>query len=171
MAHENSCVAVYGDHPQAEEAVRLLQAGGFDVKKLSIVGKGYQREEHPIGFYNTGNRVKFWGAQGAFWGSLWGLLLGAAFFWVPGLGTVVIAGPLVSALIAALEGAVAIGGLSALGAALYSIGIPKDSIIRYETAIKSDHYLLIVHGDQHEVERAHDVLAAGDARDVTIHLS
>lgn len=87
-----------------------------------------------------------------------GLLLGAAFFWVPGLGTVVIAEPLVSALVASLEGAVVIGGLSVLGAALYSI-------IRYETAIKSDHYLLIVHGEQSEVERAHDAL------DVTIHLS
>ncbi len=171
MAQKNSCVAVYDNHIQAEEAVHLLQKAGFDVKNLSIVGKGYQREEHPIGFYNTGDRIKFWGVQGAFWGGLWGLLLGAAFFWVPGLGTVVIAGPLVSAFIAALEGATVVGGLSALGAALYSIGIPKDSIIRYETAIKSDRYLLIVHGDQNEVERAHDVLAGGDARDITIHLS
>jgi len=171
MTQGNSCVVVYDNHLQAEKAVRLLQEKGFDIKKLSIVGKGYQREEHPIGFYNTGERIKFWGAQGAFWGGLWGLLLGAAFFWVPGLGTVVIAGPLVSAFIAALEGAVVIGGFSALGAALYGIGIPKDSIIRYETAIKSDHYLLIVHGDQREVERAHDVLAGGDARDITIHLS
>ncbi len=171
MVQENSCVAVYDNHLQAEEAVHLLQKNGFDVKSLSIVGKGYQREEHPIGFYNTGNRIKFWGAQGTFWSGLWGLLLGAAFFWVPGLGTVVIAGPLVSAFVAALEGAAVVGGLSALGAALCSIGIPKDSIIRYEIAIKSDRYLLIVHGDQSEVERAHDLLAAGDARDVTIHLS
>ena len=171
MVEENSCVAVYSDHLQAEQAVRQLLAQDFDAERLSIVGKGYQREEHPIGFYNTGERMKFWGAQGAFWGGLWGLLLGSAFFWVPGLGTVVIAGPLVSALVASLEGAAVVGGLSALGAALYSIGIPKDSIIRYETAIKSDHYLLIVHGNQSEVERAHDLLVGGDARDVTIHLS
>ncbi len=171
MVEENSCVAVYDNHLQAEEAVRQLLEQGFAADKLSIVGKGYQREEHPIGFYNTGERMKFWGAQGAFWGGLWGLLLGAAFFWVPGLGTVVIAGPLVSALVTALEGAAVVGGLSALGAALYSIGIPRDSIIRYETAIKSDHYLLIVHGDQSQVEQAHEVLAGGDARDVTIHLS
>ena len=171
MAEENSCVAVYEEHLQAEAAVRLLLEEGFDAEKLSIVGKGYQHEEHPIGFYNTGDRMKLWGAQGAFWGGLWGLLLGAAFFWVPGLGSVIIAGPLVAALVAALEGAVVVGGLSVLGAALYSIGIPKDSIIRYETAIKLDQYLLIVHGGQSEVERAHAVLAAGDAQDVTIHLS
>ncbi len=171
MVKDNSCVAVFAGHKSAEAAVRQLLEEGFDAEKLSIVGKGYQREEHPIGFYNTGDRMKFWGSQGAFWGGLWGLLLGAAFFWVPGLGTLAIAGPLVSVLVATLEGAAVVGGLSALGAALYSIGIPKDSIIRYETAIKSDHYLLIVHGSQAEVERAHDVLADGDARDVTIHLT
>ncbi|VAW96386.1 hypothetical protein MNBD_GAMMA19-1236 [hydrothermal vent metagenome] len=171
MVEKNSCVAVYDEHLKAEAAVRQLLEAGFDAGKLSIVGKGYQCEEHPIGFYNTGDRMKLWGAQGAFWDGLWGLLLGAAFFWVPGLGTVIIAGPLTGALVAVLEGAVVVGGLSVLGAALYGIGIPRDSIIRYETAIKSDHYLLIVHGDQGEVERAHDVLVTGDAQDVTIHLS
>jgi hypothetical protein len=31
--------------------------------------------------------------MGAFWGGLWGLLFGAAFFAIPGIGPVVIAGP------------------------------------------------------------------------------
>ncbi len=171
MADKNSCVALYNTHDLAEEAVRALQKAAFDIKKVSIIGKGYHREEHPIGFYNTGDRVKFWGAQGAFWGGVWGLLVGAALFWIPGLGLVVMAGPLVAALVGALEGAIAVAGLSALGAALYSIGIPKNSIIRYETALKSDHYLIIVHGDQQEVERAHEVLAASEPTDVAIHLS
>lgn len=171
MVDENSCAALYTTHEQAEAAVGVLQKAGVDIKKISIVGKGYHCEEHPIGFYNTGDRVKLWGAQGAFWGGIWGLLLGAALFWIPGLGPVVMAGPLVAALVGALEGAVAVGGLSALGAALYSIGIPRDSIIRYETALKSDQYLIIVHGDQQEVERAHEVLASGKPTDVAVHLS
>ena len=171
MVDENSCVAIYLTHEQAEAALRKLQKAAFDIKKISIVGRGYHPEEHPVGFYNTGDRVKFWGAQGGFWGGLWGLLVGAAMFWIPGLGPVVMAGPLVAVLVSALEGAVVVGGLSALGAALYSIGIPKDSIIRYETALESDQYLLIVHGTQQEVERAHDVLADTGPTDVAIHLS
>ncbi|NOY70795.1 MAG: permease [Gammaproteobacteria bacterium] len=171
MVDKNSCAALYPTHEQAEEAIRVLQKAAFDIKKVSIVGKGYHQKEHPVGFYNTGERVKFWGVQGAFWGNVWGLLFGAAMFWIPGLGPVVIAGPLVVSLVGALEGVVAVGGLSALGAALYSIGIPKNSIIRYETALKSDHYLIIVHGNQKEVERAHDVLAANKPTDVAIHLS
>ncbi|VAX09613.1 hypothetical protein MNBD_GAMMA26-710, partial [hydrothermal vent metagenome] len=99
MADKNSCVALYSTHDLAEEAVRVLQKAAFDIKKVSIIGKGYHREEHPIGFYNTGDRVRFWGAQGAFWGGVWGLLVGAALFWIPGLGPVVMAGPLVAALV------------------------------------------------------------------------
>ncbi len=171
MLQENSCIAVYNSHLQAEKAVYLLLDKAFDLSKLSIVSKGYQGEEHPIGFYNTGERIEFWGAQSDFWSGLWGLLSKAAFFWVPGLGTVVIAGPLVSAFIAVLENAVVVAGLSPLGAAFYTLGIPKESVIRYEIAIKSDRYLLIVHGEQSEVARAHELLAGGDARDITIHLS
>jgi len=171
MADKNSCAALYLTHEQAEAVVRVLQNAAFDIKKISIVGKGYHHKDHLIGFYNTGDRVKFWGAQSAFWDKVWGLLVGAALFWIPGLGPVVLAGPLVAALVDAFEGAVSVDGLSALGTALYSIGMPRDSITRYETALKSDQYLIIVHGMQKEVERAHEVLAASEPTDVAIHFS
>ncbi len=174
MQEENSCVAIYEAHLQAEAAVHQLLEAGLDVERLSIVGKGYQREEHPVGFYHTNGCMKLWGDEGNFWDRAWELLRGAAFFWVPGLGIVIIAGPLVGALVAALEGAVVVvaaAGLSVLGTALYSVGIPKESIIRYERTINSVCCLLIVHGDQEEVELAHEVLAAGDVLDLTIHLS
>ncbi len=54
----------------------------------------------------------------------------------------------------ALEGAVVIGGVSALGAGLSSMGIPKDSIVKYETALKTDQFLLIAHGTVAEVAKA-----------------
>lgn len=79
------------------------------MKKLSIVGKDYHTEEQVVGYYHTGDRMKYWGKLGAFWGGLWGILLGAAFFWIPGIGPLVVAGPLVYAIIGGLEGAVAIG--------------------------------------------------------------
>ncbi len=171
MADKSSCAALYPTHDQADEAVRVLQKAAFDIKKISIVGRGYHQEQQPVGFYNTGERVKFWGGQSAFWGGLWGVLLGAAMFWIPGLGPVVMAGPLVVSLVDVLEGSVVVAGVSALGAALYSIGIPKESIIRYEAALKSDHYLIVVHGNLKEVERAHEVLAPRELTDAAIHLS
>src|SRR6266705_350597 len=146
ISDPKAVVAVYNTHPEAEAGVRELQKAGFDTKKLSIVGKDYHTEEHVVGYYNSGDRMKYWGKTGALWGGLWGLLFGAAFFWVPGLGPLLVAGPLTASIIAALESAVVVGGLSVLGAALYSSGIPKDSVVTYETAIRADKFLLVGHG-------------------------
>src|SRR5271155_2635234 len=125
MSDKNSVVAVFTSQGDAEAAIRELQKDGFDMKKLSIVGKDYHTEEHVVGYYTTGDRMLYWGELGAFWGGFWGLLLGSAFFWIPGIGQVVVAGPLVMWIIGALEEAVVVGGFSALGAGLFSIGIPK----------------------------------------------
>ena len=61
-------------------------------------------------------------------------------------------------IVAGLEGAVEVGALGALGAGLYSIGIPKDSIVKYETALKTDQFLLIVNGTAAEVAQAKDII-------------
>jgi len=57
-----------------------MQQSGFDLRKLSIVGRDYQSAENVIGFYNMGDRAMYWGKQGVFWGGLWGLLFGSALF-------------------------------------------------------------------------------------------
>lgn len=158
MSPENAGVVVLSTHTEAENAVKELQRSGFDMKKLSIVGKDYQTEEQVVGFYNAGNRMNFWGKQGAFWGGLWGILFGSAFLLVPGIGPLIVAGPLVAAIVSGLQGAVMVGGLSALGAGLYSIGIPKDSILIYETAVKSERFVVVVHGSADEVAKAREIL-------------
>jgi hypothetical protein len=169
MSIENSVVAVYRTHTQAEEAIKELQRSGVDMRKLSIVGKGYHTDEHAIGYYNTGDRMKYWGKIGAFWGGFWGLLFGAAFFAIPGIGPILAAGPVVAWIVGALEGAAVVGGLSALGAGLYSIGIPKDSIVKYETALKTDQFLLIVHGTAAEVAKAKDIIETTHPADLHVH--
>jgi hypothetical protein len=168
MSKENVGVAILNTHTEAENAVKELQKSGFDLKKLSIVGKDYHTEEHVVGYYNAGDRMKYWGKLGALWGGLWGILFGSAFFLIPGIGPILVAGPLVTSIVGGLEGAVLVGGLSALGAGLYSIGIPKDSVLRYETAIKSDKYVLVVHGSSDEVARAKDILKNID-HEVQVH--
>ncbi len=169
MSDKNSVVAIYESHDRAEDAIRELQKDGFDMKKLSIVGKDYHTEEHVVGYYNTGDRMKYWGKLGAFWGGFWGLLFGSAFFWLPGIGPLLVGGPLVVWIIGALESAVVMGGLSALGAALYSIGIPKDSILQYETHVKNGKLLLVAHGTPEEVQRAKDLLDQTEANLTAVH--
>jgi hypothetical protein len=139
------------------------------MKKMSIVGKDYHTDEHVVGYYNTGDRMKYWGKMGAFWGGIWGMLFGAAFFVIPGLGPILVAGPLVAWIIGALEGAVVVGGLSALGAGLYSIGIPKNSVVKYESALKSDKFLLLAHGTASEVAKARDIIQTTRPVEVNVH--
>lgn len=165
----NSVVAVYGNHLAAERAVKDLQRSGFDMKTLSIVGRDYHTEENFVGYYNTGDRMKAWGKTGAFWGGLWGMLFGSAFFMIPGLGAILVAGPLVAWIIGALEGAALVGGLSALGAALVGAGIPKDSVLEYETELKAGKFLVLAHGTNQDVNRAKELLQRTDHQGVMEH--
>ncbi len=169
MSEKNLAVAIFNNHTEAEDAVKELQKAGFDMKKLSIVGKDYHSDEHVVGYYNTGDRVKYWGKLGAFWGGLWGFLLGSAFFFIPGIGPIVVGGPLVSWIIGALEGAAIMGGMSAVGAALYGIGIPKDSIVKYETSLKANKFLLVAHGTAEEAEKAKKILETTNAVETATH--
>ena len=169
MTENNAVIAVFTDHPAAEAAVKKLADGGIDIKHLSVVGKGYHTDEKVVGFYNTGERVKFWGKRGAFWGGLWGWLFGGVFMFIPVMGHVVVLGYLASMVVSAIEGAAVAGGLSALGAALYGSGIPKDSVIAYETAIKADGFLVTAHGPAEEVARAKAIMATLGASQVDLH--
>jgi len=169
MSEMNSVVAIFESHNQAEDAVRDLQKSGFDMKKLSIVGKDYHTDEQVVGYYTAGDRVMYWGTLGAFWGGLWGLLFGSALFLVPGVGPLLVAGPLAGWIVGALEGVVVGGGFGALGAALASIGIPENSILQYEASLKAGKFLLILHATPQEVERAKDRLDNTQATETTIH--
>lgn len=169
MSTNDSVVAVYRTHTEADHAVKELQRGGVDMQMLSIVGKGYHTDEQAVGYYTTGDRMKHWGKLGAFWGGFWGLLFGSAFFMIPGLGPILAAGPVVAWIVGALETAAVVGGVGALGAGLYSVGIPKDSVVKYEAAIKTDQYLLIAHGTASEVAKAKDILQTTRPAELDIH--
>jgi len=158
MSEHNAVVAIYNTHTEAEAAIKELQRAAFNITKLSIVGKDYHTDEHVVGYYNTGDRMKYWGTLGAFWGSLWGMLLGAGFFAIPGIGPVLVAGPLLGWVLGALEGAVVTGGMTAIGAGLYSLGIPKDSVLKYEMALKSNKFILVAHGTADEAAQARKIL-------------
>jgi len=172
MKDNSSCVAVCDTHEQAERAIRALQDAGFDMKKLSIIGPDYHTEEHAVGFYNTGERVKYWGKNGAFWGGIFGILFAPAFFWIPGIGPILTGGVIGSLLMGVVEGAAVGaalgGGTSALAAALGSLGIPKDSIIRYEADLKASKFLLIAGETPADTERARAILAVHGG-DVQVH--
>ena len=169
METADTVIAVFSNHQAAEGAVKELAASGFAMKNLSVVGKGYHTDEKVVGFYNVGDRVKFWGVRGAFWGGFWGLFFGGLFMTIPFVGHVIVLGYLATMAISAVESAVMVGGLSALGAALYSIGVPKDSVLQYETVVKSDSFLVMAHGAAAEIARAKAILGPMNPSRLDVH--
>jgi hypothetical protein len=164
----NSAVGIFTSHQEAEQAVKELQKSGCDMKQLSVVGKDYHTEENVVGYYNTGDRMAAWSKFDLFWRWMRGILCGSAFLINPGVGSSTVGGPLVSWIIGALETAVITGGLTALGGALASIGIPHDSIVQYETALKANKFLLIVHGKMEEAEKAKNILMLNKAETANV---
>lgn len=169
MSKSDIAVAIFDLHTQAEAAVHKLAHAGFDMKTVSILGKDYHSEERVVGYFNAGERARFFGRLGAFWGGLAGMLFGSALLFVPVVGHFVVLGPIVGMIAGGLQGAALGGGVSALVGALSAIGVPKDSVLRYETALKASKFLVIVHGGGAEIRRAHELLADSGSSAVRIH--
>jgi hypothetical protein len=89
---------------------------------------------------------------------MWALLSGWACLVLPDAGPILVAGPLAGWIVAAVESQVVFGGLSALGAALYGLGISQAAVLRYEAAVRMEKLLLIAHGAGDEVEKAREIL-------------
>ena len=164
-----SIVAVYADHAAAEKAVRQLHEAGLAMRDLSIIGRDFQMSEEPVGFISSGDYAKAGAETGAWFGGLFGLLVGAAFLILPGVGPVVVAGPLAAALLAGLEGAIAGTALGTLAGALVGWGIPKDRAIKYETQIKGGKFLVVVRGVPEVLTRARSLLAPGTSEHMEVY--
>jgi len=147
-----SIISVFTSHDQARAVIKNVQSAGMDTTILSIVGRGDHNDCQAAGFYTSGDRIKVWGANGSFWAGVWGVLFGAAFFWVPGFGPLLVAGPFVHTLLGALGGVALVGSKSALAAALGSIGVHKNAVRQYEEDLKADKLLLIAYGAPRQVD-------------------
>lgn len=162
-------VGLFGMHEGADAAVRKLAAAGIALPAISIIGKNYHSEEQAAGFVNLGGRAWYFGKFGAFWGGLAGLLVGSGFFYIPVVGSLVVLGPLASMLVGGIEGAVLAGGASALVGALTGLGIPKNSVMRYEEALKADAFLVSVHCAESDLPRVQQLLAEAGGTEVQCH--
>ncbi len=154
-----SIVAVYTDHPAAEHAVKRLHESGFAMSELSIVGRDFQVTEEPVGFVSAGDYARAGAKTGASFGGMFGLLVGAAFLVLPGVGPIVVAGPLAAALLAGIEGALAGTALGSLAGALVGWGVPKDRALKYETQVKGGKFLVVARGNEEIVAHARSLLA------------
>jgi len=158
-----SIIAVYPDHDSADAAVRRLDADGIDMNNVSIIGRDFEAVERPVGFVTTGRFAKDGAKVGALSGGLFGLLVGAAFLVMPGIGPVIIAGPLAAALLGAVEGALGGAAMRGLSGTLVGLGVSKAKAIRYEANVKAGKYLVTLDGDAVQKQRTKFLLGVGQA--------
>ncbi|MGP0067844.1 MAG: general stress protein [Isosphaeraceae bacterium] len=153
-----SVVAVYPDHLSAEHALQKLHQAGFAMCDLSIVGRDLQTTEEPVGFVSASDYATAGAKTGASFGGLLGLLVGAAFLILPGIGPVLVAGPLAASLLAGIEGAIAGTALGSLTGALIGWGIPKEHALKYETHVKAGKFLVLVRGNPEVIAHARSLI-------------
>lgn len=172
MHEMNSIVAVYEAPVDAVDGVNDLHKAGFDMTKVSVVAREYQNQEHVVGYYGAGGgSARYWGKLAAFWGEAGGMLREAAFFVLPGLGPVLMAGPVVSAVVSSLEETPENRGFGALDAALRRMGIPSDSVVRYESELCADKFLVLAHWTADELLHAKDVLHKTHPTELNLHFA
>jgi hypothetical protein len=142
--------AVFDNPADANAIVEEMIEHNFPMDQVSVLNKagGHGDDFLGIVYTNEKERFKVWGVQGALWGSLGGVLAGAAGLVVlPGIGPVFIAGPLIDAIAGAAIGA----GVMTAGAAtthltfaLRRIGIPDDKIEILHQAAMDGHTLVLI---------------------------
>jgi hypothetical protein len=150
---KNFIAAVFDNDDRAHAFVEDMIKHDFPMDQVSVLHKagsrGHGDDIFGIAYTNEKERFKVWGAEGALWGSIGGLLAGAAgMFVVPGIGPLLIAGPLLDALIGAAVGA----GLMTTGAAvthltiaLRRIGIPEDKLETLHQAVMEGKTVVLMH--------------------------
>ncbi|MGB9680116.1 MAG: general stress protein [Minisyncoccia bacterium] len=155
---DKSVVAIYGTMEAAEGAVKDLIEKGYPANQLSIVAQDLTSEEKVHGFITTGDVAKTGAGTGAWVGGIFGLLVGAGFFWVPAVGPILVVGSLASVLLGGIEGAVAGGAGGGLLGALVGWGVSRKHILKYEEKLKGGKYLVIAHGSDDDVAKAKGML-------------
>jgi hypothetical protein len=166
MTDKHEAMNIFPSHVEAEAAVLDLQKAGFDMQKISIIGKDYQTTEHIRGFFTWKDTAKAGAGEAGYWGSffggLFGILTGVGLLFIPGVGPVIVAGHITGVLAGWIEGTI-VGGVGAavaggLVGALVGLGIPKEKALKYETEIKAGKFIVIVSGTDEEIDRAQQVL-------------
>jgi hypothetical protein len=156
---------IYTARPQVEQAVEMLRSENFAKGDISIflphkdtLGKlAHVADTRAVEGAEMGMTV------GAIIGSVLGCLAGVGMLAVPGIGAVIVAGPLATMLIT--TGAAA--GVGGLWGGLIGLGIPEKEATHFQSRIHAGDILLSVHcADAEKIIRAKEIMIHTGAEDV-----
>lgn len=166
MAGKNTAVfGLYSNRMSLEEGVDALKDAGFRHTDISVlfpenVGNkdlGHEKATKAPEGAATG------GATGAIVGGTLGWLAGIGAIAIPGVGPLLVAGPIVAALAGVGVGST-VGGITG---ALVGIGMPEYEAKRYEGRVREGGLLISVHCDNANcISRAKAILERTGAYDI-----
>lgn len=146
-------VAVYKSHEEAIDAIKTLGESKFPLKQVSLIGR--------VELIDDQMRLKSLDPVknapiliGSIAGPVLGLLTGLGVFVIPGFGFLYGAGAIIG-IIGGFDLGVVSGGLLTL---LATFGIKKKSILSYEESISKGNFLVIIQGNQQEINQAEYIL-------------
>lgn len=164
LKSKHAVVGIYLHREDAEKAVVLLKEEGLQHNEFSVFvpHKEVLHIPHEKGTKSLqGAEVGL--ASGAIVGGVLGWLAGAGLLAIPGIGAVVVAGPLATSLL----GAGTIGSLGGLWGSLLGLGIPEKEARQFEHRLHKGHVLLSVHpADDGKVQKIKEIMVKTGAEDL-----
>lgn len=160
--HPALIAAIFPDPESANKIVEQLVEQDFPMDQISVLHRAEGEGDDFLGiaYGDDKERIRVWSEQGAFWGSLAGLLAGASgMFVVPGVGALLLAGPIINALTGAVLGAGLMAGsalATRLAIAFHRLGVPQDILENLHAAVMDGKTVLLLHGgnaDPEELQR------------------
>jgi hypothetical protein len=157
MLASNATLTVFGSQAEAESAVRQLAWAGYDLSQVSMVGSDVKRGARVEGNPNEDGRESTSAKDGVLWGEITRMLVGSGFFLVPGIGSLLVAGPLLTRIVHSMGPVVGPDKLGAMADGLEQLGIPKDSILRCAAALRLGKVVIIAEGSAMAMIHAREV--------------
>lgn len=159
----NAIVALYDDMDTAHKVVRDLRDSGVSNNDISLVAQDAAGEygQHVTSKSDTSDGASTGAGVGAVVGGIGGLLVGLGALTIPGIGPVLAAGPLataVTALLGAGAGAVAGSVAGGLLGALIDMGIPEEHAGYYAEGVRRGGALVTVDSDDTNLERVRGIM-------------
>ena len=152
-------VGVFDTMEQARSAHQALIDAGRDPEDISLIGRGSPPE---YGAEDT--KAGQAAVTGATVGAVLGGLAGLALLAVPGVGPLLAAGPIASALTGALAG----GAMGGLAGSFAGLGMPTEHARRYEDAVRGGGVVLTANvADADGVRAVESLMTEYGAREVS----
>lgn len=170
MFPSNATLTVFSSQSDAETAIRQLAKDGYDLSKVSMVGRNANGDGQPADA--TSNQARLGSpAPGALpWGGIRGMLVGSGFIVVPSIGPLVVAGPLLTWIVRSMGTSPEPDKQDAMANGLNRLGIPERSVLRCENALRSGKVIVIAEGSAMMMILAREVFRRTPVEVIEQHL-